>query len=61
MDDDPPVKCAYCLNVLQTFETRIPFTATEDIVMVNCWLCKRMIYARKESRMIEEAKWKGAA
>ncbi|HYU99884.1 MAG TPA: hypothetical protein VE977_13735 [Pyrinomonadaceae bacterium] len=59
--DEPPVSCAMCGNKLETFTVKLPFTALEDIVLVNCRRCERMIYARRESRVIEEAKWKAAS
>ena len=62
MPDDPPsVKCAQCLGALETFEEIIPFTDLEDVVIVRCKRCKSMIYARRESRMVQRAKWKGTA
>ena len=62
MDGEPPVvKCAFCFQALDTFEIRIPFTAEEDIVFVNCARCERMIYARPVSRLVEAARWKVAS
>lgn len=60
-DGEPDVKCAMCYRELRTFEARIPFTAAEDIVFVNCAWCERMIYARRESRVIESARWRATA
>lgn len=59
--DEPAVSCAMCGHKLETFTVRIPFTKTDDILLVNCRRCERMIYARPVSRFMEEARWKGAA
>jgi hypothetical protein len=57
----PKVVCAQCFHKLETYTSRIPFTKTEDIVVIWCKRCKGMIYCRRESRIIEEAKWKAAS
>jgi len=61
MDSEPPVQCAQCFHKLETYTSRIPFTKTEDIVVIWCKHCKGMIYCRRESRIVEEAKWKAAS
>ena len=66
MNDELPGKsvlfsCALCGNKLETFTERIPFTDLEDVVLVRCQRCKNLIYARKESRIVESARWKATA
>lgn len=60
-EPEPLVSCGMCGHKLETFTVKIPFTELEDIVLVNCRRCERMIYARRESRIVQAAQWKASA